>query len=101
MGTGAATPHPARSTPARSARWKYFLIRYCDCEAGRTVGVAVAVGRSVGMAVGREVEVGSSVALLVAVGRASGVSVGNCGILVTPGTGVRVGRFGTQSLWPA
>ena len=29
------------------------------------------------------------------------VAVGEAGMVVAPGTGVRVGTFGTQSLWPA
>ncbi len=104
---GAAVPHPARSNPARKVRWINFLILYCD--EGGLVGVFAAVGIEVEVAVGNEVEVavgmevavavGSSVAVGISVGVE--VAVGKFGITVTPGTGVRVGMFGTQSLCPA
>lgn len=100
VGTGARTPHPARSNPARNLRWINFLIRYCDGGWGLG-GVFVAVG------IGVEVAVGGSVAVLIAVmvmgvGTVGiDVSVGKSGMIVTPGTGVRVEILGTQSLCPA
>lgn len=57
-----------------------------------SVGGIVAVGSAV-VAMGGEV--------FVAAGSEVFVAVGEAGIVVAPGTGVRVGTFGTQSLWPA
>lgn len=59
------------------------------------------MGMNVDVALG-----GGSVAVLVLVTGAvvfvgDGVSVGKSGMIVTPGTGVRVGMLGTHSLCPA
>lgn len=97
----AKVPHPARRIPARRVRWKKFLIRYCNgdgvfgvfVEAGMDVCVAVAGGGFV--FVGGGVLLGGTVLV-----DGTEVSVGKSGRLVTPGTGVRVGMFGTQSLCP-
>ena len=99
-GAGARATHPASNNPARRVMWKIFLMRYCV-----VVGVFVAVGVAVGRDVGVAVAVGGSVGVLVAgsvvdVGVAVGVSVGKLGTVVTPGVGVRLGIFGTQSLCP-
>ena len=104
---GAAVPHPASRNPARKMTWINFLIRYC--EGGGLggvfvdVGIEVAVGSGVEVAVGMEVGVAVAVGNSVAVGISVGVevAVGKFGTTVTPGTGVRVGMFGTQSLCPA
>ena len=61
------------------------------------VGVDVGNGVTVKISVGGNVELGITV---VAVGSAVFVDVGRSGILVMPGMGVRVGTFGTHSLWP-
>ncbi len=108
-GAGAAVPHPARRNPARNRTRISFLIRYCEgvggvfVAVGTTVqvdvGTSVSVAVAVGSCVGVEVLVGTLVA--VAVGVAVEVSVGNSGMMVTPGTGVRVGIFGTHNLCPA
>jgi hypothetical protein len=58
-----------------------------------TVEVKVGTDVSVGGG-GSDVFVGGAV---VTVGRDVSVAVGEPGIMVTPGTGVRVGMFGTQS----
>jgi hypothetical protein len=69
---------------ARSTMRRRFLIDYGYCGTGLTgVLEGVNVGRNV------LVEVGASVLV--------GVAVGNVGMTVTPGTGVRVGTLGTQS----
>jgi len=99
----AKAPHPARRYPARRVILISFLIRYC---AGGDVGVLVAVGVAVGGVVCVAVGVGGSVGVDVGVSVdgtvvAVGVAVGNSGITVTPGMGVRVGTFGTQSRCPA
>jgi hypothetical protein len=54
------------------------------------VNVADAVGMNVDVAVGGTV-------VAVGINVLDGVAVGKSGIIVTPGTGVRVGTFGTQS----
>ena len=56
------------------------------------VAVGVAVGTSVYVAVA---------GTLVSVGMGVFVAVGKLGMIVCPGTGVRVGTFGTQSNCPA
>ncbi len=66
------------------------------------MGVFVLVGIGEGVTV--KVSVGGSVELgvtVVATGSEVFVDVGKSGIEVVPGMGVRVGTFGTQSLWPA
>ena len=99
---GAYVPHPARRDPARSVKVKNFFIRYGgDCWEGNAVSVGVSVGMNVDVALG-----GGSVAVLVLVTGAvvfvgDEVSVGKSGMIVTPGTGVRVGMLGTHSLCPA
>lgn len=73
----------------------------CYCEGSSAVvgvGVGVEEGVTVKVEVGRDVELGTSV---VAMGSEVFVEVGKSGMAVAPGTGVRVGTFGTQSLWPA
>jgi hypothetical protein len=69
--------------------------------AGAVVDVGVSVGGT-----GEEVEMkvdvsmgGANVAL--GSGVVEGVCVGKLGMMVTPGTGVRVGMFGTHSNCPA
>jgi hypothetical protein len=65
-------------------------------------GVRVAAAGTV--ALGWEVAEGSVVEVGGTVGGtlvAEGVSVGNSGMIVTPGTGVRVGTLGTHNLCPA
>jgi len=59
------------------------------------VGGTSVVGICEEVAVGRSVDVGTSV---VTIGSDVLVAVGRFGTTVTPG--VRVGTFGTQSLWP-
>lgn len=59
---------------------------------GTVVGMRVTVGDAVTRNV--EVAVGGTV---VALGNSVFVDVGVLGKIVTPGTGVRVGTFGTQS----
>ena len=77
-------------------------MRYCDCGVtGVVEGVCVggSVGISVFVAVG-----GTSVSVAVAGTGTSvvvGVVVGKLGMIVSPGTGVRVGTLGTQSSCPA
>ena len=64
------------------------------------IEVQVAVGSDVAVGMDVEVEVGSSVAVGISV--KVDVAVGKFGTtVVAPGTGVRVGILGTQSLWPA
>jgi hypothetical protein len=55
----------------------------------------------VNVAVGVMVDVAVAVGWTVAVAVAVDVSVGKLGMMVCPGTGVRVGTFGTQSNCPA
>ena len=62
------------------------------------MGVAVREGVTVKVSVGGNVELGVTV---VATGVDVFVDVGKSGMDVVPGMGVRVGTFGTQSLWPA
>jgi hypothetical protein len=65
-------------------------------------GVSVLVGNGEGVTV--KVSVGGSVELgvtVVAMGTEVFVEVGESGMVVVPGMGVRVGTFGTQSRWPA
>jgi hypothetical protein len=73
----------------------------CYCEGSSAVvgvGVGVEEGVTVKVEVGGGVELGTAV---VAVGNEVFVEVGKSGMVVAPGTGVRVGTFGTHSLWPA
>jgi hypothetical protein len=72
-------------------------MRYCE-GGGSVVSVAVEEGITVKVDVGRDVELGTAV---VGMGSEVFVEVGKVGMEVAPGTGVRVGTFGTQSLWPA
>ena len=109
----AAVPHPA--SPALSMIEAMRLARKITCivfficygnDVMVAVGVIVAVGavvnvetgvtvtKVVGVSVGGCVNVGAAVKVGVAVF----VDVGSSGMMVTPGTGVRVGTFGTQSL---
>jgi hypothetical protein len=68
----------------------------CYCEGGGSVvGVSVEGGITVKVEVGAKVELGTSV---VGMGSEVFVEVGRFGMAVAPGTGVRVGTFGTQSL---
>ena len=71
----------------------------CYCEGGGSVvGISVGEGITVKVEVGGNVELGTAV---VAMGSEVFVEVGRLGMAVAPGTGVRVGTFGTHSLWPA
>lgn len=93
----AGIPHPASSIPARRITWKRVFM--CYCEGGSAVvGVAVGEGVTVKVSVGGNVELGVTV---VGIGSEVFVEVGKSGMVVVPGMGVRVGTFGTQSLWPA
>ena len=60
--------------------------------------IGIGEGVTVKASVGGIVALGSAV---VAMGSEVFVAAGEAGMVVTPGTGVRVGTFGTQSLWPA
>jgi len=90
-GAGASDPHPASSIPARNMSCTILFIRYCDGLGGVFDGV------NVGATVAVNVEVGT----VVSVGMIVFVAVGKLGMIVTPGTGVMVGTFGTQSNCPA
>jgi hypothetical protein len=73
-----------------------FLIRYGDTGvSGVLDAVAVLINVAVGIcvSVGAVVAVGGTDVLVLVV-------VGKLGITVTPGTGVCVGIFGTQRIWP-
>ena len=94
---GAKLPHPASSIPARSMTRKVLFMRYGDSGViGVRDGVAVLLNVAVGIcvSVGAVVLVGGTGVLVLVV-------VGKFGTTVTPGTGVCVGTFGTQSNWPA
>jgi len=65
---------------------------------GVSVMVGIGEGVTVKLSVGGSVELGITV---VATGSEVFVDVGKSGMEVVPGIGVRVGRFGTQSRWPA
>ena len=91
---GAKLPHPASSIPARSTTRKVRFMRYGDSG---VIGVRDGVAVLMNVAVGICVSVGADV--LVGIGVL--VAVGKFGTTVTPGTGVCVGTFGTQSNWPA
>ena len=95
--TGARVPHPA-SSPARRITWKKFFMCYWEGVIGVFVLVGIGEGVTVKVSVGGSVELGVTV---VATGSEVFVDVGKSGMEVVPGMGVRVGRFGTQSLWPA
>src|SRR5688572_12824386 len=86
---GARVPHPTSSSPARRITWERRFMCYGEVVKGVFVRVGVSEGVTVKVEVGVSVEVGTSV-----VGVAVFVEVGK------PGVGVRVGTFGTQSLWP-
>ena len=62
------------------------------------MAVSVGEGITVKVEVGGNVELGTAV---VGMGSEVFVEVRKVGMAVAPGTGVRVGTFGTQSLWPA
>ena len=113
---GATVPHPASIELARRIPMQVFLMSYgngvidgvCVMDAvGVIVAVYAVVGEAVG--VGEEVEIKVEVAVdgIVNVGTVVfvrvcvAVEVGKFGMIVTPGMGVRVGMFGTQSLCPA
>ena len=66
-GAGARLPHPTSKILARSITKKSLLIDQGYCDTGVLEAVCV------------------------------GTAVGKSGMLVTPGTGVRVGTLGTQS----
>lgn len=73
-----------------------LLIRYgAICVSGVLDAVAVLINVAVGasVSVGAVVAVGGTDVLVLVV-------VGKFGITVTPGTGVCVGTFGTQRIWP-
>ena len=93
----AADAHPASIRLARRLTYNGFFICYGGITVNEAVGLGgtsvVGIGEEV--AVGRSVEVGTSV---VTIGCDVLVAVGRFGTTVTPG--VRVGTFGTQSLWP-
>ena len=105
----AAVWHPA--SPALSMIETMRLARKITCivfficygnDVMVAVGVLVAVGAVVGVSVTKVVGVSVggcvNVGAVVKVGVAVFVDVGTSGMMVTPGTGVRVGTFGTQSL---
>jgi hypothetical protein len=98
-GTGARFAHPASSSPARRIAWKRLFMCYGKGVKGVfvIVGIGGAIMVSVDVAGGGCVEVGSSV---VGMGSDVFVDVGKSGTAVVPGMGVRVGKFGTQSLCP-
>jgi hypothetical protein len=72
----------------------------CYWEGVVSVFVLIGIGEGVTVkaSVGGIVAVGSAV---VGMGSEVFVAVEEAGMVVTLGTGVRVGTFGTQSLWPA
>jgi hypothetical protein len=77
--------------------WNVFFMRYCgDGLGGVFDGVKVGgvVGADVNVALGGTIV---SVEMIICVA----VAVGKSGIIVTPGTGVRVGTLGTHSSCPA
>lgn len=74
---------------------RIFFIRYCGAGLGGVfdgVNVGAVVGGDVNVAVG---------GTLVSVGIGVYVAVGKSGMIVMPGTGVRVGTLGTHSRCPA
>jgi hypothetical protein len=86
------------SSPVRKITWKRLLICYWEDGMGVFVLVDIGKGVTVKASVGGNVELGATV---VAMGSEVFVDVGRSGMLVMPGMGVRVGTFGTHSLWPA
>lgn len=89
-GAGARVPHPASRNAASKMICRVFFMRYSKGVGGvlDAVNVGATVGADVKVALGGiDVSVGWSVY----------VAVGKSGTIVTPGTGVRVGTFGTHS----
>ncbi len=94
-GAGARVPHPASRSAATKRICRIFFMRYCGDGLGGVFD-GVRVGAVVGVYV--NVALGGT---LVSVGMAVYVAVGKSGMIVMPGTGVRVGTLGTHRSWPA